>query len=171
MHPDAEAFTVSKGLKMKWKGIFDFTDLYKKMKFWLDFQGYGDEKSVFKEEKYIERIKGDAKNLEIKWRGEKKVSDYFSFVISLTFLVLGMKEIEVESEGRKLPMNKGEVEIKFTAELIKNRQGKWKKDSWGKKFYERFVVRDRIEDYKIELYKKLYSFHDEVKAYLEIHEF
>jgi len=171
MHSEAETFTVSKGLKVKWKGIFDFNDLYRKMKFWLDFQGYGNEKSNFKEEKYIERIKGNSKNLEIRWKGEKNVSDYFSFVITITFLVIGLSEIEIENEGKKLPMNKGEVEIKFTAELVKNRSGKWKKDSWLRSFYERFVVRDRIENYKIELYKKLYSFHDEVKAYLEIHEF
>ena len=171
MHPDAEKFTISKGLKVKWKGIFDLKDLYRKMKFWLDFQGYGDERSNFIEEQYIEKIKGNAKNFEIRWRGEKKVSDYFSFVISLTFLVLGMQEIEIESEGKKLPMHKGEVEIKFTAELVKNSSGKWKKDSYMRKFYERFVVRDRIEDYKIELYKKLYQFHEEVKTYLQIHEF
>ncbi len=171
MHKDAETFTISKGLKLKWKGIFDFADLYRKMKFWLEFNGYGDERSNFKEEKYVERVQGDTKKVEVRWKGEKIISDYVSFSLTITFLVIGLKEIEVESEGRKIPMNKGEVEIRFTADLVKNRSGKWQKDSILRKFYESFVIRDRLENYKIELYNKLYSFHDEVKNYLQIHEF
>ncbi len=155
-------------VKLKWKGIFDFEGLYKKMKFWLEFQGYGDERKNFREEKYVEQVKPTGKIYEIVWKGEKNISDYFSFIIKITFLGLNIEQVETQKEGKKVKMSKGEIEIKFTAILVKNRQNKWKPDSFIKKIYENFISRDRIEEYKIDIYKKLYELHDEVKAYLDL---
>ena len=155
-------------VKLKWKGIFDFEGLYKKMKYWLEFQGYGDEKNNFREVKYTERIKPTGKNYEIIWVGEKIISDYFSFNIKITFLGLYIQKVEVQRQSRKIQMDKGEIEMKFTATLVKNRQDRWNPSSVIKKIYENFITKDRIEEYKIDIYKKTYEFLDEVKAYLDL---
>jgi hypothetical protein len=106
MNPNAEEAIVSGGLKLKWKGLFDLDEVYKRMKFWLDFKGYGDEFSTFKEEKYVEKIKGQSKEIHVRWRAEKIISDYFSNVISVTFLILGLKEVELGGEKeRKIKMH------------------------------------------------------------------
>ena len=57
MFEGAESINVVPDLKIDWKGIFDFSDLYKKIKIWLLYEGYGDENENFIEAKYIERIK------------------------------------------------------------------------------------------------------------------
>ena len=162
-----EKINVAK-IKTKGKGVFSMDDLYRNMKYWLDFQGYGDHTKSFKEEKYVERVRGDTKQIEIRWNAEKIVSDYFSFVMTITFFVLGLKSAEIEKDGKKISTNKGEVEIRFTADWVIDKKNKWKNRIF-QSAYNNFVVRDRIESYKTDLYDNVYSLYDEVKAYLEMH--
>ncbi len=171
MNPDAEKVNIASGLKLKWSGTLDMGDLYKKMKTWLESSGYGDESKNFKEVKYVERIGAGGKQIEAKWLGERNVSDYFSYLITVTFFITRLRDVEVPFNGKKIKMSQATVEIKFSADLIKNRKGKWSKGSFMKKIYERLVVKDRMNDYKLELYQKIYSFHDEVKTYLNLHKF
>ena len=60
----SEKLVIGKELKVKYNGIFDLNDLYRKMKFWLEWNNYGPEKGM--EKMYIERIKPNGKQIEIK---------------------------------------------------------------------------------------------------------
>ena len=164
----SERLNVCSRLKLQWTGIFHLEELYKKMKFWLDFNGYGDEKKNFMEERYVERIKGPSKQLEVKWIGEKFIDDYFSIIFTIDFLIIGLKEIETQKEGKKIKMNFGTVIVYFTSDLIKNRQNKYNDNGLFKKFYENVLVKSKIEQHQSAAYSKVYSFHDEVKSYLEL---
>lgn len=171
MHPNADSMTVSKGLKIKWKGLFNFDELYKRMKYWLDYKGYGDETKTFKEEKYLERIKAEGKEINIRWKAEKIVNDYFSFVINITFVLPFLQSVQIEKEGKKISANKGSMTITLGADLIKNRSGKFSKDSVIKKIYENFIIKSRIDSQAIDLYEQLYKLHDDIKAFLEMQRF
>jgi len=163
---------IIKGTKMKWKGVFDFDKLYKVIKRWMDFEGYGDEMDGFNEKKYKERIQaGGAKMYEIVWEGKKEVSSYFTFVMEITFLLLGVKEIEVEMDGKRVKMNKGEVEMRFNTYVISNANENFKDDSWFIRIYENWVIRDRLEQYKINLYKKFMKLQDVIKEELNLYRF
>jgi|TARA_Y100000310_G_C20666497_1_gene807780 hypothetical protein len=163
------SITIVPTLKLKWKGIFSMDELYKNMKYWLDYEGFGDEEKTFQEEKYVERLKGGSKQLEIRWYAQKNISDYFGFVIKVGFFVLGLKDIEIETEGKKIGSQKGEVEMRISSELIIDREEKWNSKTM-QNIYEKFIIKDRLEDYKTELYSKTYSFHDEIKEYLTMHQ-
>ena len=152
---------------IKDKGVFDMKELYKVMKRWLDMQGYGDETKNFKEELYVERIKGDAKQLEVRWRAEKMAGDYFSNIITIKILVLAMKNVEIEIEGKKIPTYKSELRIDIKSVLVKDRQGKFKSDFF-RKIYENTLVRDRLDNYWGYFYGKTNSFINEIKTYLEL---
>ena len=155
-------------LTVKSKGILLFDELYKKMKLWLDYQGFGDEQTTFKEERFVQRLMGDSKQLEIRWRAEKMETDYVSYVITVTFFVMGLKEVEVEREGRKMKMNTGEADLRINTMLRTNKNKKFKNGSFLLNIYENYFMKDEIEQHKIELYKKVYSFVDEIKGLLEI---
>ncbi len=163
-------------MALKGKGIFDMGELYNHMKYWLDYQGYGDENSSFREEQYGERIKGDSKTLEIRWVAEKKANDYVTYKMTITFFVLGLKPVEIEQDGRKLETNKADVDIRFEANLIldknKNPGGNEPKYKWKNKFFQKmyndYVIRDRIDAHKSDLYSKIYSLHGEVKSFLNL---
>ena len=155
-------------MKTKGKGIFDMGELYQNMKFWLDFQGYGDQEETFQEEKYVERIKGDSKQIEIRWRADKIFNDYVSYTLGITFFVLGLKDVEVEKEGKKIGSNKGEVEIRFNAKVNLDWKNKWKNQPF-QTIYNNFIIKDKIEAHKTDLYNKTYTLYDEVKKFFEMY--
>ncbi|MCD4760080.1 hypothetical protein K8R33_04285 [archaeon] len=154
-------------ISIKDKGIFDLDELYKVMKRWLDREGYGNEEKNFKEELYVERIKGDSKQIEIRWVGEKIGSDYFSNRIKINFLIINLKEIEIEIDGKKIPMKKGQIKLDIKSDLVKDRQNKWQSDFF-RKIYENTIVNKRIDDYWGYYYGKTNSFIDEIKEFLEL---
>ncbi len=169
MHKEADVTTIVSGATLNWKGVFDLSDMYRQLKWWLEYEGFGDESKNFKEMKYVERIKPFGKQFEIRWVGEKNISDYFAYQIEVTMLIFGVKDAEVNVQGKKVKIDKGEIDMKISSRLISNRSGKWKKDSFLKKLYNTFIVKDRIDGYKQDLYEKTYKFHEEVKNYLAFH--
>ena len=162
-----KAVTVVPKLKIRHIGVVNMTELYKNMKYWLDYQGYGNHKETFKENKYIERIKGDSKILEISWTAQRNESDYVAYVIKVGFFVLGLTDIEVEVEGRKVKSQKGDIQVYISSELVTDRKNNWN-SSIMQYIYENFIAKKRIEDYMIDLYSKTYSFQDEIKVYLNL---
>lgn len=168
---NADRISVVPGLKVDYQGIFDLSDLYKKTKAWMNYEGYGDENSNFLETKYIERIRPIGKQIEIKWFGEKIINDYISYFITVEYTGIGIKDTEVTFEGRKIKMNSGHTIITIKADLILNRQGKWEKDSILKRLHDRRLFRKYIEDYRDDLMDKATSLFTEIKAYFNLHQF
>ena len=152
---------------IKHKGIFSLDELYKAIKDWLNFEGYGDESKTFIEELYVERIKGDAKQIEIKWKAEKFMGEYFSSIIKITFYVVGLQDVEIEVEGKKIGTQKLDLTLKLSAELKSNRQDKFKND-FIRNIYEKYVIKERIEGTAGAIYNKAYGLADEIKRFLEL---
>ena len=157
-------------IKLKRKAIFSMDDLYKNVKHWFDYEGYGDQTKSFIEEKYVERMKGDSKLLEIQWEAQKNETDYVTFVIRIGFFVLGLKDAEIEVGGKKIGTQKGEVEMSIKSFILTDRKKRWN-SKLMQNLYEKYIIKDRIEDYKTDLYSKTYSLHDEIKNYLEMHQY
>jgi len=153
--------------KIKDKGIFNMEDLYAFIKDWLVLHNMGDEGSMFKEQTYVERVKGDSRQIEIKWKAERFNGDYFSNVIEITFLIVGLKDIEIEVEGRKIPTQKLELELRIVSKLIKNRQDKFKSD-FIRNIYENTIIKDRIDFYAGEFYGESSALVNDVKKFLEL---
>lgn len=154
---------IAKGVTLRWTGVFELEEVYKKSKEWFDTKLMD-----FKEEKYSEKIKNNGKQLEIKWKATKKVGEYFKQVIEIGILVLGMTKVEVEKDGRKLVLEKGDIEFQVEVYLLKNANDKFTEGSFYKKLYE-IIYRKRIDNYKIDLYNSAYGLVDEIKKLLELH--
>lgn len=171
MNPDADKVKIADGLKIKWSGVFDVGEFYIRLKQWFAQEGYGDELKNFKEIKFVQRVKQAGKEIEIKWIGEKNVSDYFAYAVTITIAASQLKDVEIQRNGKKLKMNSGSLDIRLFADFITNAKGKWKKGSFMKKLYERFVVKERMDSYKLDLYQKVYDLQDYIKEYLGISKF
>ena len=152
--------------KIKQKGIFNFKDFYNFANDWLRGEGY---KVI--EKVYSEEITGDSKKVEIEWQAKKKVSDYFQYLIKVNWLILGLKEIEVQREGQKEKINTGQVEIKINGILVKDYEHKWE-DAPVWKFlrgiYDRYIIRSRVEDYEDRILEEVEEFIAQCKSYLAI---
>lgn len=152
---------------VKSKGIFSFKDLYKFCYDWLSQEAGLD----VAETKYAEKLSGDSKELEIKWEGTKKVTDYFKFEIKVKFEVEDLKDVEAVQNGVKIKTNKGAVKISVTGTLLKDYEGKWETSPFRKfmrDIYEKWVITSRVSQYEDKLAGNCDEFLSQVKAYLAL---
>lgn len=163
--------SIIKDSKVKYKGIIDLKLIYKKLREWLMREGYSDPCNEG-EKKYSERIKPTGKQMEIVWESKKKEEvGYFTLQIKIEFFINNLNEVEVEKDGRKIKLDSGEFEVKFSSNLIRNADGKWDEDSFMFKIYERFIIKDKIDQFKIVLYKDTNKLIDEVKNFFNLYRF
>lgn len=153
--------------KMKFEGIFNLRDFYQFIYSWQD-----DEIGLNVGEKsYVERIKGDMKEIEFEWYSYKKVTDYFKFIIKTKCKIIKLKNIEVSQGGKKISTNQGEIEMKVKGILQRDYDGKFEKNAFQKflrAIYEKWVIRARIEQFEDDLISKADEFLAQSKAYLDL---
>jgi len=152
--------------KVKYVGIWSFKDVYRFVYDWFIDNDYD-----LTEKNYSEKVKPDGKEIEIKWEAMRKISDYFKFTIKADWRILGMTEVEVQKEGAKVKMNKGTIEIKFTAVLLKDYEQRWENTAFLKFLrgvYDRYIIRGRIEQYEMKLFGEVDEVIAQTKSFLAI---
>lgn len=161
----SEKNSVYKG-KIIQKGIFNFKDVYE---FLYDY--LGDENYDVDEVKYVEKIKGDEKDMEIIWNCTKEVSDYFMFEITLTWAVLGMKKAKVKKGDKEVIMDSGTIEIKFTSALIKDYENRWENNAplkFLRGVYDRYIIRNKLDEYGVKVWEEVHDVISQTKSFLAI---
>jgi hypothetical protein len=153
--------------KVKYGGFFNFTDFYKFCYDWLSEEEGFD----VAEEKYTEKISGDSKNIDVEWKGAKKINDYFKFEIKVKFKVIGLKKVDIVQNGAKIKTNDGSVEIEIKGTLVKDYDGKFESSPFlvfTRKVYERWVISSGISAMKNNLSGICDEFLSQGKAYLDL---
>ncbi len=161
----AEKDTIIKG-KLKQKGIFNFKEFYTFTYDWFTNEGY-----KITEKAYAEEITGDSKKIELEWQAKRKISDYFQFLIKTRWQVLGLKNVEVQREGKKIKLNSGQVEINLIGVLIKDYEHKWEDKPIWKFFrgiYDRYIIKSRIDKYEAKLKQEAEEFIAQAKSFLVV---
>ncbi len=151
--------------KIKHKGIFDFKELYRVLYEWLLNEGYDVNEKGYKEVVGA----GGAKELEIEWIAYRKVSDYFRYQFKIRWIILGMTDVEVEIDGVKQKMNKGQVELTVSSILEKDYESRWENRAFFKflrTLYDRYLIPARIESYEGTLLTEMDEFIAQIKAFL-----
>ena len=153
--------------KVKYGGIFDFPNFYKFCYEWLrDELGF-----TVAEDQYVEKIKGDTKDVEFKWTATKKITDYFKFEIKVDYRILQLKKVEVVQNNAKVKTNEGSVDVKCAGTLIRDYDAKFETNAFQKfmrSIYEKWVIASRIADYEEKLAGNCDEFLAQVKAYLDL---
>ena len=153
--------------KVKYKGIFSFSDLYKFCHLWL-IEETGLE---ILEKKYSEKLKGDQKEIEVEWEGKKKITDYFRFDAIITFKSQELKEVEIVKDGVKVKTNQGSIEVGIKGILVRDYEAKFETTAF-KKFmratYEKWVITSRINEMENKIFTDCNEFLGQVKAYLDL---
>ena len=150
--------------KMRHVGFFDFKELYNFCFEWLKEEGY----NVI-EDSYLEKITDRGKEIKIKWTAKKKISDYFRNKIELNWHILGLVDAEVERNGKKEKLNKGDLTVTFDAVIEKDYENKWE-DNPSFKFlrsiYDKYIIKTTLDEYEDRLQGKTEEFIAEVKSFL-----
>ncbi len=154
--------------KVRYKGLFDLDRLYKKLREWLMRQKYADPKEI----KYVERVKPDGKTTEFVWQTSRSEEvGYFKIKLEIRFYFTSVNDVETEKDGKKLTLHNGGVEIQFDSSVVRNAKNEWNESGIMFKLYERFIIPDKINFYKIEAYEDTVKLMDEVKAFLNLYRF
>jgi len=152
--------------KFKQTGYWNYKELYDLAFTWLKDNQY-----KLKEDLYNEKLSANGKEVIIMWTAEKKVTDYFKFQIKMEWHILGMKDAEVEIESKKVSTNKGEVEIVYKANIIKDYEKRWEdKPLWKfmRGIYERYIIRETIDEFEDDLEDEVKEMIKQMKAFLKI---
>lgn len=153
--------------KIKHNGIFDFRETYKILWDWLMDQNYD-----VNEKSYKENIgAGNARELEIEWQAIRKVSDYFRFQIIAKWHIIGMTMVDVEIDGVKQKMNKGQFELEVKCILIKDYEDRWASKPFFKflrTFYDKYLIKERVEQYEGKLIMEMEEFVAQAKSFLAL---
>lgn len=152
--------------KLKQTGYWNYKNVYDLAFTWLKDNSY-----KLKEDLYNEKLSANGKEVIIMWTAEKKVTDYFKFQIKMEWHILGMKDAEVEVDGKKVSTNKGEVEIVFKANIIKDYEKRWEdKPLWKflRGIYEKYIIRESVDEYEDNLEDEVKTMIKDLKAFLRI---
>jgi len=152
--------------KIKQTSVFDFKEFYKFCYTWL-----ADEEYDITENTYSEKVTATGKEVEIDWAAERKVSDYFKFVIKVNWRILGMVDVEVQKNNTKVKMNKGQVEVKVSAYIQKDYENRWEKNPFLKFLrgvYDKWIIKERIKQYETKIFGEADEFVSQAKGFLDL---
>ncbi len=157
--------TPPSGIKIRFIGTVDMARLYKIMKLYLEDRRFAKNQEL--EKNYIERVKANGKQIEAVWECSNGVSDYFKYKIKISFLLIGVNEVEVQKENFKIKMYKGDFQITIVSYV---EQGSETWDSLGllTKIYQKLVAKNRLDSYINDLYDETLKFQNYIKNFLEL---
>jgi hypothetical protein len=163
----AEKDTIFTG-KVKQGGLFDFKELYRFCYVWLVDHDY-----FVTEKVYSEKVGAGGKEIEIEWEAKRKISDYFRFTIKVNWRIIGLNDAEAEDKetGKKVKLNKGNVELKVAGVLEMDYESKWESSPFLKfmrGIYDRYVIRVRIDQYEGKIFGECDEFLAQARAFLAI---
>jgi hypothetical protein len=143
-------------------GLLDVGEFYTWLNRWFEFEGYWKDTN---EKQYIETpLPGGGKKLEFSWECRKDQTGFYTYVISMTFLFIGLNDVEVQNNDKKIKLQKADYDIRMNAYIQKNL-----KESFFSSFYEKIFLRKRINEYKIDLYGKFYKLVEEMKEFFNVY--
>jgi hypothetical protein len=156
-------------LRLNYSGIFNLNELYKMIDGWLYEKGYDKY-----EKKNEEQVLETGRKIEIELRPWKKTTDYAKNEIRLRIFVDNMVDIEVERDGSKMKMHKGDIQMIFDAFLETDYEHRWE----NKPMY--YFFRTLVDKYIFKIYTGKFignltadtkDLHQRIKAYLNLYRY
>jgi len=149
--------------KVAFEGIFNLKDTYSFLYTLLADSGYAVE-----EKEYKEKAAGDSKDIDISWVAKRAVTDYFKYEWRVSWRVMGMKNVEVMKDGKKIKMNSGALEIKFIGIMERDYAGGWSTPflTFLRGIYDNFIIKKTKGGYEDRLADEVGGAVNQIKSYL-----
>jgi len=152
--------------KLKQVANFTWKEVYTFLYDHLSDEGWNLHETLFREKTLGENLK----EYNVNWVCTKSISDYFKYEITVGFILLAVRDVKVQVDGKETKMQNGTLEINFDATLIRDPDDKWKEGFMKslREIYDNFIIRTRIEDYEVLLFEEVSEIIATVKSYLAI---
>jgi hypothetical protein len=178
--------------RVKYNDIFHLKNLYVMMheylidENWIG-EGGGDTPSEAHsdiEKLYMERhiqkaIHRGGMELWVWWRVKKnplqKPQGYYEYRLDIDFHGVYLKKEELMHQGKKITVDKGELEIFFRPKIVRTALAKqWANHwflKWWQEIYEDRIIDQDLNKFEKELWREAYRLQGAVKAYLNLRNF
>lgn len=147
---------------IRYKGVFDWSGLYRYCKFWIE-----DNRYKFHEKRY--KHKWD--EIEVDIQGERKLDEMHRNYIDIGFHIWNYKEIEVIENGKKVKRGTGRVEVKIHTDVQVDYSGRFNEGkfaqllgNWWMTIRSKEFEANYLEKYTYEVYR----LHQEIKILLNM---
>jgi len=128
-------------IHIKNKGIFNLSDLIQGIKNFFESDSF---------KVHFPKHKAKKDEHELKLYGERKMSEYVKFKITVWIRVLDWKEVEVIKDGKKMKADSGRIAVDIDGDLTLDYQGRFSGSKFLQAlqdFYHRFIIKQDIGDY------------------------
>lgn len=174
--------------RIKYSDVFSLRNLYIMLHELLIEEGWrgadgdadhADVEALYSENVFQKGIHRGGKEIWFWWRlykyPEAKYSGYFRNRLDIDAHVVASQDTEVVHQGKKIIVQRGEIEMFFRPRIESDYKGlKWS-DHWFlkhmKPIYERRIMHSEIEKKEKELWRDVYRIHGKVKNYLQLRSF
>ncbi len=119
---------------IKYKGIYDYSGLYRVVQSWLKKKGF-----EFHETKYKEKPFHIGPETEVSWQCEKRVTGTLKLYVNIFFHAYDAVKTEVMVNGHKKQMINGRIQIDIWGKVVFDYAEQFEESSWGKRI-EKFLT-------------------------------
>lgn len=155
--------------ELNYEGLFDLAEIYALIDDYLKLKGYDkfepmNEENVFPTGKTLHIILAP-----MKWH-----TDYIRKTLKIELLVTDMKEVETEIDKVKMTLNQGKINVKFSAVLQTDWEGRWEQRPlyfFFRTIFEKFIYKGDIKRFEDENTADLNELKQKVGAYLNLNRF
>lgn len=164
-----EVKSLSFGETFGYKGLMDVKSLYKMIDKWFKDHGYDKVELNNYDEVYE-----DGKQLRLKLRPFKKISDYAKVEIQVEAVLSKCQEVVVTKDKVKLKLMKGDAKFKFDTFLTTDYEGSWESKPlyfFFKTIAEKFLYRSVIDQYEQQALRDKDELKREIKSFLNMERF
>ena len=154
-----------RNLVIKQKATFNLIELYNTLKEWFSFHGY----TLFEKE-YNDEIKGNKKNLSIKWEAKKEIDEYLSFGINIGIKITNYKIIT----SKKEKLMEGNLKIEFESYKESDYNERWERTILTKFIrgaYDKMINNKKYEKYEKTLKNQTIEVFNKTKFFLNMYKF
>ncbi len=147
-------------------GILDFDGFFAAIPEWLEKHNY----SAI-EKKHSEKTTATGKYMESNWLGEREVTDYIIFRITLEIWLRDLVDVAVEIDGQAVKKQKARLQLVFSCEFEKNYQHQFSNDEgtlshFFMKMYDRYVIPDKLDAFESKVIVETVDFINHLKRFL-----
>ncbi|MCK5282463.1 MAG: hypothetical protein KAK00_03570 [Nanoarchaeota archaeon] len=179
--------------RIKYNDVFHLKNLYIMMhEYLIDESWFGEDGSSNHpsnthrdiEKMYMERhhqkaLHRGGMELWVWWRLKKpphlKTQGYYEYRMDIDFHGAYMQKIEIMHQGKKMKVDKGELEIFFRPKIVRTQMAsKWGNHwflKWFQELYEKRIMSQDFDKLEKELWREAYRLQAVVKAYLNLRNF
>jgi len=156
-------------LKLSYEGLFNVQELYLLIDRWVREKGF-DKREVRNQE----HVKPTGKYIELELQPWKKITDYARHVIKINLVLLHIKDVIVEQEGKRYKMQSGKINITLDGYLDTDYEDRWEQKPFYfflRTIFDKFVYRTYSADFENLLIENVTQLQQALKSFLNLYRY